>query len=199
MEEREEVIKIKGKICLLGDCSVGKTSLIRRFVFDSFEEKYMPTFGTNITKKSFTIPYPEYERKVDLTLLIWDIMGNPGNKFESYIDQYQHFVPHNRYFLNAKGAIIVCDLTRKNTFENLKKWVQYLFGFCGEVPLVVVGNKIDLIDKKEIEVSNLIKFAKDNKGESTLTSAKTGDNVEKMFYTIGDMIIGNVIDWAEEI
>jgi 50S ribosomal subunit-associated GTPase HflX len=65
--------------------------------------------------------------------------------------------------------------------------------------LVVVGNKIDLIDKKEIEVSNLIKFAKDNKGESTLTSAKTGDNVEKMFYTIGDMIIGNVIDWAEEI
>ena len=199
MEEREKLIKIKGKICLLGDCSVGKTSLIRRFVFDTFEERYLPTFGTNITKKTMTIPYPEYKHKVDLTLLVWDIMGNPGNKFESYIDQYQHFVPHNRYFLNAKGAIVVCDITRENTFENLKKWVQYLFSFCGEVPILIVGNKIDLIDKKEIEISDLTKFAQENKGESTLTSAKTGENVEKMFYTVGDMIVGSVVDWAEEI
>jgi small GTP-binding protein len=199
MEEREKLIKIKGKICLLGDCSVGKTSLIRRFVSDKFEERYAPTFGTNITKKTMMIPYPEFNRKVELTLLIWDIMGNPGNKFESYIEQYQHFVPHNRYFLNAKGAIVVCDITRENTFKNLKKWVQYLFGFCGQVPVLVVGNKIDMIEKKEIETSTIHDFAKEYNGESTLTSAKTGDNVEKMFYTIGDMIVGTVVDWTEEL
>lgn len=199
MEEGNSPIKIKGKVCLLGDCSVGKTSLIRRFVFDSFEERYVPTFGTNITKKSFIIPYPEYEKNVELILMIWDIMGNPGKNLPSYLDQYQHFVPHNRYFLNAKGAVLVCDITRENTYENMKKWVAYLFEICGQVPIVVVGNKIDLISKKDIDIADLTKFAKDNNGESTLTSAKTGENVEKMFYTVGDMVVNKAIDWAEEV
>jgi small GTP-binding protein len=132
-------------------------------------------------------------------MLIWDIMGNPGKKFENYIDQYQHFVPHNRYFLNSKGAILVCDITRENTYENLSNWIKYLFGFCGKVPIMIVGNKMDLIESNDVKLSNLSKFAKDHKGECTLTSAKTGDNVEKMFYTIGDMVVNNVVDWTEEI
>lgn len=199
MEERVQTIRIKGKVCLLGDVAVGKTSLIRRFVFDTFLDKYISTIGAKVTKKSMKIPYPEFERNIDLTLMIWDIMGQHAERLPSTLTQYEHYVPPKNYFRNAKAAIIVCDITREDTFENMKKWIKHLFELSGQVPIILTGNKLDLMSETDFPISKITEFAKENKGESILTSAKSGENVEKMFYTIGDMIVKEAVDWEMEI
>lgn len=199
MEEKSKTIRIKGKVCLLGDSAVGKTSLIRRFIFDKFDDKYISTVGTKVTKKSMKIPYSEFDRNVDLTLMIWDITGQHVERLSSTLTQYEHYVPPKNYFRNAKGAIIVCDITREDTFNNLSKWVNHLFELSGKVPLIITGNKLDLIDETDFEIAKLSKFAISKNSERILTSAKTGENVEKMFYTIGDMIVNEAVDWEKEI
>ncbi len=199
MEEGLKTIRIKGKVCLLGDVAVGKTSLIRRFVFDTFEDKYISTIGAKVTKKSLKIPYPEFERQIDLTLMIWDIMGQHADRLPSTLTQYEQYVPPKNYFRNAKGAIIVCDITREDTFNNMKKWITHLFDLSGEVPLILTGNKLDLLSETDFPISKISDYAKETNGESLLASAKSGENVEKMFYTIGDMIVKEAVDWENEI
>jgi small GTP-binding protein len=199
MDEESKTIRIKGKVCLLGDVAVGKTSLIRRFVFDTFEGRYISTIGAKVTKKSIKIPYPEFDRAIDLTLLIWDIVGQHVERLPSTLSQYEHYVPPKNYFRNAKAAIIVCDVTREDTFNNMKIWMTHLFKLSGKVPLIFTGNKLDLLSETDFTVSKIFEFAKENQGESVLTSAKSGENVEKMFYTIGDLIVNEVVDWEKDI
>jgi small GTP-binding protein len=199
MKEGYKTIRIKGKVCLLGDVAVGKTSLIRRFVFDTFEDKYISTIGAKVTKKSLTIPYPEFERDVDLTLMIWDIMGQHVDRLPSTLTQYEKYVPPKNYYRNAKAAILVCDITREDTFNNMKKWINHLFELSGPVPIILTGNKLDLLSETDFPISRITDYAKEINGEHLLTSAKSGENVEKMFYTIGDMIIKEAIDWGQEL
>jgi len=187
-------IRVKGKICLLGDLAVGKTSLIRRYVLDTFDDKYITTIGTKVTKKRLIIEVPDKQKEVDLTLLIWDIMGQYQERLPTTISQFDRYVPQQNYFYNAKGAIIVCDLTRKSTFKNIKIWTSSLFEITGTIPIIVVGNKVDLEDKYEIEKEDIETLSMDYNAISFLTSAKTGQNVEKMFYNLGELLIKAAID-----
>jgi small GTP-binding protein len=182
-------IRVKGKICLLGDLAVGKTSLIRRYVLDTFDDKYITTIGTKVTKKRLDIELPEQGKEVDLTLLIWDIMGQYQERLSSTISQFDRYIPQQNYFYNSKGAIIVSDLTRKSTCESAKVWISSLFEVTGEVPVIIIGNKNDLKDKHEVKKDELGKIAKKYNAPSFLTSAKTGYNVEKMFYHIGEQLV----------
>lgn len=182
-------IRVKGKICLLGDLAVGKTSLIRRYVLDTFDDKYITTIGTKVTKKRLDIELPEQGKEVDLTLLIWDIMGQYQERLSSTISQFDRYIPQQNYFYNSKGAIIVSDLTRKSTSESIKVWTSSLFEVTGEVPVIVIGNKNDLKDKHEVKKEELAKIAKKYNAPTFLTSAKTGYNVEKMFYHIGEQLV----------
>ena len=99
-----EVRRMKMKICLVGEAAVGKTSLIRRFVLDDFDDKYIQTLGTKVSKKELTLPSSvgDSELKVDMT--IWDIMGQKG--FRELLKE--------AYFYGAKGIIAVCDVDRKS-------------------------------------------------------------------------------------
>jgi small GTP-binding protein len=181
-------IKIKKKIVLLGDSGVGKTSLIRRFVFDQFDDSYIATIGSKVTKKIIKIEseYKPYE----LTLMIWDIIGREG---------YQSL--HARTFVGVNGAILVSDITRKSTYESLERyWIPFLFKIVDEVPLVFVCNKNDLKSETDHFFEELVEYAsryqkrindKSNKGLQTvlLTSAKDGTNVEEAFETLGQLLI----------
>jgi small GTP-binding protein len=187
-------VRVKGKICLLGDLAVGKTSLIRRYVLDTFDDKYITTIGTKVTKKRLNIEIPDKQKEVDLTLLIWDIMGQYQERLPNTISQFDRYVPQQNYFFNAKGAIVVCDLTRKSTYKNVKVWTSSLFEITGEIPVIVVGNKVDLEDKHEIQKDEILELAKEYNAISFLTSAKTGQNVEKMFYTLGEILVKAAID-----
>ena len=164
----EELIA-KRKYCLLGEGAVGKTSLIRRFVTDQFDDRYITTIGTKVTKKSVHMDKPEGSARVDM--MIWDIMGQQG---------YRGMLQES-YFHGASGGMAVCDVTRPETLDNLQEWINGLRGVCGDVPIVILANKADLRDIAQLAPDKLQSVAKENGTTGYFTSAKTGANVEKAF------------------
>ena len=176
------------KIVLLGDSAVGKTSLIRRYVFDQFEDSYVSTIGSKVTKKELKIH--ELEDTVNLKLMIWDLIGREG-----------YYAIHARTFVGVHGVLFVTDLTRKETLLSIERyWLPMLFKVVENVPLVFVCNKSDLEDDYEFDPKELEEIAyKYNKYKGgTLpygvqpfysTSAKTGSNVERAFKTLGRLVV----------
>lgn len=168
---------IKTKICLVGDQSVGKTSLIRRFVLDTFDDKYTSTIGTKVSKKEVTVK-KEDARELNLSLLIWDIMGQKG--FRELLRE--------SYFYGAEGAICVCDVTSKESLEELKYWIKSMESVTGHIPMMFLGNKIDLTDQAKVARQDIEKMATSYGAGAVLTSAKTGENVEAAFMRLASML-----------
>ncbi len=173
-----ERVQVKRKIVLIGDPAVGKTSLIKKYVLDVFNDQYLTTLGTKITSKKIIYPDPEKDRELELTLMIWDIMG-----------QKEYKLIHETAYQGSKGAIIVCDVTRKETLHNLTAWITSLFNITKNVPITFVGNKNDLVDIKQFGDAELLDVSSAYQSPFFLTSAKTGDNVEKVFRELGKMMI----------
>jgi small GTP-binding protein len=173
--------RISKKIVLLGDPGVGKTSMIRRFVYDIFDDKYITTLGMKVTKKMIKIDKFGNASNLNLTLMIWDLMGQK---------EYQYL--HKSTYKGTDGAIIVCDITRKQTLDNIPEWVSNLFNITGNIPVVLIGNKCDLSDKSEFRFQELQDLGKVCKATSYLTSAKFGDNVEKVFNELGIKILNEM-------
>ena len=160
---------MKVKVCFIGDAGVGKTSLIKRFVLDVFDDRYIATIGTKVTKKIVDV-----DGQVKVMMLVWDIMGQKG--FRELLRE--------AYFFGAHGAIAVCDLTNKETLEELRYWIKALTDVAGDVPIVFAGNKVDLENDRVIKEQDLQELASKYKGKAYLTSAKTGQNVETVFKTL---------------
>jgi small GTP-binding protein len=163
------------KICLVGDARVGKTSLVRRYVWNLFDEHYLTTIGAKITKKTVTVNV-EGEDKI-VTLMLWDIEGEKDRAL------------HQKYYRGADGALIVCDITRRKTFENLRGWFLELYGVAGTVPIVCVVNKVDLDASAAFSINEFEGFAKKLDAVPIATSAKTGRNVENAFSRILEMVL----------
>ncbi len=174
---------MKKKICLIGDSRVGKTSLIKRFVSDEFDDKYIATIGAKISKKDLTIMVKDNgsEQNVALTLTIWDLIGHRDREYWSLL---------KRYYLNTDGALFVCDLTSKSTLINLKEWISSLFNTIGVVPFILMANKSDLVNKAQFEEKDLIEFSKQYNSDFFYTSAKTGSNVNLSFTRLGEIMVG---------
>ncbi len=174
MTEVREVIK---KICLLGDPAVGKTSLIRRFVFDQFSGEYQATMGTKVVAKDVRAKSVG-GREVTVKMTVWDIIG------ESTLLQDLA----QSYFYGTQGIVAVCDLTRFSTYENLPVWLRSVQRTAGDVPIALAVNKVDL--KTEVMVLydeyQVQQFADAAGARWYMTSAKTGENVEKMFTTLAN-------------
>ncbi len=166
-------MEIKRKVVLLGDAAVGKTSLVRRFVFDSFDDKYIMTIGTKVSKKKMKMKVEGLD--VDLTLMVWDVLGQQG------FTQVQEAA-----FRGSDGALIVCDLTRKETLYSISHyWLPTLERVAG-VPAVLLANKNDL-DNWELSAGEIESFANNMGLPYFLTSAKTGENVEDAFKKLAEM------------
>lgn len=166
------------KICLLGDPSVGKTSLIRRFVLDEFDDSYISTIGTKVTKKEMIIPVPDKEMEVYLTLMIWDVAGQ---------QEYRMF--HKMYLKGVEGAFSVCDLTRKDTVNAMKKYVTVVKENAGDVPIVFFFNKADLTDQMQVNINDVRKIESLKHIPCYKTSAKTGDKVADGFGQLSRMMV----------
>jgi small GTP-binding protein len=158
------------KLCLLGDGAVGKTSLVRRFVFDVFDDKYLMSFGTKVVKKELKVGDTE------LDMMIWDILG-----------QRTQDALHAAYYRGATGALAVCDFTRPDTMKNLKSWLGNFRSVVGDMPIIILGNKSDL--EKRFTKSELEEFGKSVGCDTIETSAKTGLNVERAFIELGQKLV----------
>ena len=181
------VRELRKKVVLLGDAMVGKTSLTKRFVLSQYDDSYIQTIGTTVSKK--VLEFPQDGGAVKVTMSIWDILGRHG------------FVGLQADTLaGCHGGIVVCDLTREGTFESLQQyWLPLLLEVTGPIPLVFFGNKVDLSpegDGIRARLSTLseqfnqgvVEFLPAGARTHYLTSAKTGANVDAGFQALAHML-----------
>ncbi len=172
--------RYKTKICLVGESGVGKTSLIKKYVLDIFDDKYITTIGTKVSKKSQT--FEQGDTKTEMDMMIWDIMGQSSFRV----------LLQDAYFYGAHGIIAVCDATRPETLEGIHSWIDSTKEIVGDVPIVFLANKSDLGDEVKIDKNMMEKELVKYGMPSMLSSAKTGESVEDAFDTLGKMIIANI-------
>ncbi len=166
--------KFRFKITVIGDGAVGKTSLIQKFTNDNFKEDYIKTIGAQ-----FSI----FDKKIDgdkIKLLFWDIAGQ---------DDFNFLRPS--FFKNSVDAIIVYTLEEnelgEESFKNIHNWDVDIKKYCGDIPVVIFGNKVDLINEKQLDTSAVEKIVKENNYLGYfITSAKTGHGVIDAFDAIID-------------
>lgn len=164
---------IQKKICMLGDFSTGKSSLVRRFVFNLFEDRYLSTIGVTISRKDIHMA-----GDVLMRLVLWDMSGS--EKFNG---------TRTSYLQGSAGALLVCDLTRPETLTNLARYYQQLKETTPHATVVLVGNKVDLVAADSEMIRNMAIAALNFKTAYTITSAKTGESVEDTFNKLADQII----------
>ncbi len=165
VEEKEEVTegKYSLKVVVVGDPAVGKSSLIRRFAENKFDDSYSPTLGADFNLKIVKLP------GMHVAMTVWDIGGH---------EQFHDI--RNFYYQGANCAIIVFDITRKVTFKSIKKWKEDIIKWTGKIPLAIFGNKIDL-EKHEVSQNDIKKLFSKVHALFYKTSAKTGENVNSAF------------------
>ncbi len=174
MDVNDEEIPYVFKILLLGDGGVGKTSLLRRFIHNTFDQDYHSTIGVQFMTKIV-----KFHNKT-VKLVIWDIAG-----------QSKHTTYRHLYYKAANGVILVYDLTRDNTFYNLPKWIQDAKESVGpDMKIAIFGNKEDLEHQRVIPT-----YAGQNYATQigtkifAETSAKSGHNVEGAFLDLAKALV----------
>ncbi|HEY7588009.1 MAG TPA: Rab family GTPase [Thermoplasmata archaeon] len=173
--------KMKVKICLVGEGAVGKTCLIRRFIHDQFDDRYISTLGAKVSKKEIVVDGASGPVSVDMT--IWDIMGEKG--FRELLKE--------AYFHGAQGVLAVCDITRKETLDDLEEWVAAVVKVTGKIPIEFLANKYDLQDALAFGKDELAGAAARHGAPFMFTSAKTGENVEAAFAELAKMITAKAL------
>ena len=164
------------KVCMLGEFSVGKTSLVRQFVEGQFSDKYLSTVGAKVSRRKVAVEVGGQAQEA--VLLIWDLVG--GEKFDRVMENY---------YRGSAGAILVCDLTRRETLTALSDYADNFWGVRPQVPLVLVGNKVDLSDQIVISDDELTQLAEQLGSKFFLSSAKTGQNVEDIFNFLAERVL----------
>ncbi len=168
--------RISKKICLLGDFAVGKTSLVRRFVYNLFKDKYISTIGVKVSRKTVTVP--RAGDMVELVMMLWDLAS--GEEFSQV---------RTSYLRGAAGAVLVCDLTRSETLDSLRAYVDDLSRANPGAQFILAANKRDLADQQQIFQSQIEAVAADLNVPYYFTSAKTGDEVETLFRHLARLLV----------
>ena len=178
---------VKMKVCMVGEAAVGKTSLVRRFVLDIFNEAYAATLGARVTKRELHFQGVEMDKHVRVDMTLWDIMG----------ERFVRDELRESYLLGAQAVIAVADIARPSTLDALEVWVDWVRNAVGEVPVVYAVNKIDLLPE-------LMKKPNDEEIERLFgmkdvswffTSAKSGQGVENVFTAVAKQVLAEVLDY----
>ena len=171
MSENDERKDFVFKITVIGDGGVGKTSLIKKYTKGSFKKEYIKTLGAQFSK---------YDEKIEhsgVKLFFWDIAGQAEFSFM-----------RPTFYKGSKAAIIVFSHAQQeidDSFKHISEWHEDIKKYCGNIPIVLFGNKIDLVNDEELNDSNVKEIVekRDFLGYYK-TSAKTGNGVYKAFQAI---------------
>lgn len=163
---------INKKICMIGDYSVGKTSLTSRFVNNIFSDKYLSTVGVKVDSKQIKI-----SENTSIKLMIWDIAGK--DSFTTLDDNY---------LKGASGYMLVADGTRRNTVDTAFKLQQHVEDLLGPIPFCVLINKYDLKDDWQFSTADR-DLVKSKNWTFYETSAKKDENVDEAFTDLGKVLV----------
>ena len=156
------------KIVVLGDISVGKTSILSRFRYGIFEPEYMPTLGIDFFSQNLF-----YEDKT-IRLILWDTAGE---------ERFRSLIPS--YLKNADCIIIVFDITNKDSFNSLNKWLTDSKNNASEGTIYIIcGNKSDLKEKRTVNENEIDEYIKKNELIYVECSAKNGEGIKDLFNTV---------------
>jgi Ras-related protein Rab-1A len=185
--ETIQKVKIKSgeyafKLILGGDGGVGKTSMVHRFVQDSFSADYKATIGTSIMKKECNFD----GLGTSVRFIIWDLAG-----------QTQFKRIRQSYLSNAEAGILVYDVTRRETFENIRNWNGEIIKGSGKIGLILVGNKIDLKDERVVTFEEGETLAEELGISYIETSAKTGENIDEAFKMLALELVNRYLTTEE--
>ena len=173
------------QILLIGDSSVGKTSLIQRYANGIFKEEYLATCGLDLYTKH------EIINNMNVLVNLWDTAGQ---------ERFKSLTPN--YFKNAEGVMLTYDLTNMESFENLKYWINSIKTNLGDknifIPIIIVGNKLDKEDERKITKENADKLSKEYNDKYFETSAKTGEGVDDAFRDLVNQILEKSDKFEEE-
>ena len=172
------------QILLIGDSLVGKTCLIQRYANGIFKEDYITTVGLDYYTKQ------EMINNLNVSVKLWDTAGQ---------ERFKALTPS--FFRNAEGVVIAYDVTNSESFDNLKFWISSIKTNLFEknifIPIIIIGNKIDLEDMRDISKDVASAFAKENNFKYFETSAKTGEGVDEAFRDLVNQVLAN-LDKNEE-
>jgi len=167
MEEGEVSVEdlIKLKLIVVGNQGTGKSSILNRFVNETFDENYQATIGLDFHSKNITI------HDQDVRLIIYDTAGQ--EKFRSLIPMY---------IREAQIILFIYDISDKDSFDSIPKWIQQVNDVINkEVVFVLIGNKIDLESNRKVTFEEGKKLAEKSNYIFQEVSAKTGQNFENLF------------------
>ncbi|MBD3230025.1 MAG: GTP-binding protein [Candidatus Lokiarchaeota archaeon] len=172
----------KWKTVVLGDPSVGKTTLMLQYTEKKFRELYIPTVGVQVSVKDVILS-DEIGNKSRIGLYIWDVAG-----------QVRFSKIRKLFYEGANAFIIVYDVTNKETFVNSSRWYKDIMDILGtKIHGCLVGNKIDLSTDRQISRKSGQLLADKMDLSFLETSAKTGENVDKLFNKIAQNIYQNML------
>lgn len=160
---------------MLGSFGVGKTSLVRRFVYNEFKEDYHSTMGVHIHKKTVLVTPDESS---GINFILWDI---------AHIEKFNSVIKN--YFRGSHGAVVVFDVTRSQTFQGTHIYLEPFLDMNPNSKLVFVANKIDLVEKQSIEMEQLLQLSKAYNSPFIKTSAKENENIEELFSKLGNLLV----------
>jgi len=164
------------KFIVIGDSSVGKSNIISKYKEDKFDEKGQPSIGVQFIAKNVVIENTTFR------LQVWDTAGQESFRSMTRI-----------YYKNSSCAFIVYDITEKESFNHVESWISECKKIAPEtVLLVLIGNKSDLNESREVSYEEGLKFAEKNKMLFFETSAKNGVNIENIFKKSVENISNNI-------
>lgn len=163
------------KVILAGDGAVGKTSLLRRYVFQDFIDEHRMTIGMDAHSKLTRVPGLGLVK-----IHMWDLAGQP-----------RWAAVREGFYLGSHAMALIFDVSRPETIKDLPNWITECRRKAPGIPVLLVANKIDLPHR--VPVGKITKWAKDNHYEFLETSPKTGYNIEKMFEKLGAMGVNFVL------
>ena len=172
----------KYKISILGNTTTGKTSIINHALYNKFDPSYTSTIGVDFSSKSMTI------KGNQVRFQFWDTAGQ---------ERFRSLIPN--YIRDAGVVMLVYDITNLSAFQAIETWASEVHEISKSIPIILIGNKSDMLDQRKISFDEGKKLSIDIKALYFMeVSAKTGDNILNLMEAIGCYFVGNTTIKNEE-